>query len=103
MAKSEKCPTCGERVEQPPNAKRKKIYCNDTCRSVAWHRRKSLAKKKMAEIIKPPAGKRVEVNDLTKPSNGKVKDLTKPPSKSNYAVNTGGSKADRLRQLRGNK
>ncbi len=74
MAKSNlKCLTCGKPIIQGGN--RPKKYCDSTCRSIAWHREAAKAKAK------------VSVKDLTKPSSGKAKDLTRQPPKTNFTIN----------------
>lgn len=90
MPKESKCLTCGKKLTQVGN--RPKKYCNSTCRSIAWHREAALAKKKMAEAVKPkkktPLGALVHLEDLTKQTAGKTKDLTKssPLVPSNYLL-----------------
>jgi len=54
MPKKDKCPTCGKPITQTPG-KRKKKYCNSSCRSKRWHRKRAAERKKDDNTLPLPS------------------------------------------------
>ncbi len=89
------CLNCGENVLQT-RGKRKKIFCNNTCRSNYWQKTDRLEKEgksteeivllmaKLAKNNKPENKKRI----LEERNTVSVKNFTQPQPPSNYTINT---------------
>lgn len=71
------CLNCTKQIPQTPG-KRRKDFCNSTCRSNYWQKQKRKEKKIVPTIA---------INDLTQP-NLNVKHVTLPPPKTNFVVDT---------------
>lgn len=69
------CPNCGKEIIQT-DGKRKKQFCNSTCRSNVWHKERRKNKKptpKKPETTKEPLDKDAEI--------AKIEELLKMPEK----------------------
>lgn len=107
-----KCLNCNSDLIQQ-KGKRKKIFCDSTCRSNYWQKTKRLEKEglpteEIIKQIKTSNKKRpTEVKNLNKPTN-EVDNLTNKPPNKNYSINTkskmpkGMDKIAQLRWLREN-
>jgi DNA-binding transcriptional MerR regulator len=81
---TKECLNCGKDLVNLPK-KRKKVFCNDTCRSNYWQKSDRLEKqgKSIEEIVSILEKQRKEKKGETK-----VVDLTHPKEKTNYTINT---------------
>jgi Fe-S-cluster-containing dehydrogenase component len=52
LAVMSKCSFCGEEIEQT-TGKRKKEFCNNTCRSNAWYKKNKKGKVRVTDLTKP--------------------------------------------------
>ena len=75
----DKCLHCENELQHVPGRKKKR-FCNETCRSNYWYGKNKRGKKKEAKI---------KVADLTTPTN-QIKPQEQP--KTNFTINTGKEK-----------
>lgn len=105
MIGDKECLNCGQNLIDLPG-KRKKVFCNSSCRSNYWQKSDRLEKegKSIEEIvsilssmIKAKKSKPKKVQDLSKP-NTEIKPVEQP--KSNYVIDTGNKNPTTLSELK---